>query len=456
MNRPDESPKNSIIIYTTEDGLTKIDATFDGDTVSLSIDQMAELFQRDRSVIGKHVRNIFKEGELQKESVWAKFAYTAADGKVYDVDYYNLDVIISVGYRVKSKRGTQFRIWATGILKEYMRKGFALDDERLKNLGGGGYFKELLERIRDIRASEKVFYRQVLEIYATSIDYDPKAEISIQFFKKVQNKIHYAIHGQTAAEVIYTRADAEKEFMGLTTFAGSQPTLKEAVVAKNYLNEKELRAMGQLVSGYLDFAERQAEREQAMTMQDWSEHLDRILTMSGEQLLVGNGSVSHKQAIDKATGEVKVSAASKLAEVAVETAKTAKLFGIDPKVAVLSFSTKGSGKGGTVALSHDAVIKAQEMDPELAVDGELQFDAAVAPEVAQVKCKGSKVAGQANTFIFPCIEAGNIGYKIAQRLGGYAAYGPILQGLNAPINDLSRGCNADEVYKMSLITACQS
>ena len=300
MNRPDNSPKNSILIYTTEDGLTKIDTTFDGDTVWLSIDQMADLFQRDRSVIGKHIRNIFKEGELQKESVWAKFAYTAADGKTYDVDYYNLDVIISVGYRVKSKRGTQFRIWATGILKEYMRKGFALDDERLKNLGGGGYFKELLERIRDIRASEKVFYRQVLEIYATSIDYDPKAEISVQFFKKVQNKIHYAIHGQTAAEVIYNRADAEKEFMGLTTFAGNQPTLREATIAKNYLNEKELRAMGQLVSGYLDFAERQAEREQPMTMQDWANHLDRILTMSGERLLVGNGSVTHKQAVDKA------------------------------------------------------------------------------------------------------------------------------------------------------------
>ena len=298
--------KSNIIIYTTEDGLAKIDTTFDGDTVWLSIDQMAELFQRDRSVIGKHVRNVFKEGELSKESVWAKFAYTAADGKVYDVDYYNLDVIISVGYRVKSKRGTQFRIWAIGILKEYMRKGFALDDERLKNLGGGGYFKELLERIRDIRASEKVFYRQVLEIYATSIDYDPKAEISIQFFKKVQNKIHYAIHGQTAAEVIYTRVDAEKEFMGLMTFAGNQPTLKEAVIAKNYLNEKELRAMGQLVSGYLDFAERQAEREQVMAMSDWVEHLDRILTMSGEQLLHGNGSVTHKQAVDKATSEYKI------------------------------------------------------------------------------------------------------------------------------------------------------
>lgn len=316
MKKKDEmNQESNIIIYTTEDGLAKIETTFDGDTVWLSIDQMAELFQRDRSVIGKHIRNIFKEGELQKESVWAKFAYTAADGKIYQVDYYNLDVIISVGYRVKSKRGTQFRIWATNILKEYMRKGFAMDDERLKNLGGGGYFKELLERIRDIRASEKVFYRQVLEIYATSIDYNPKAEISIQFFKKVQNKIHYAIHGQTAAEVIYNRADAEKEFMGLTNFAGKQPTLKEAVVAKNYLDEKELRAMGQLVSGYLDFAERQAEREQAMTMQNWAEHLDRILTMSGEQLLLRNGSVSHKQAVDKATGEYRKYKAKTLSEV---------------------------------------------------------------------------------------------------------------------------------------------
>ena len=269
--------KADMIIYTTEDGLTKVETTFDGDTVWLSIDQMAELFQRDKSTISRHIKNIFTEGELQRDSVVAKFATTASDGKVYNVDYYNLDVIISVGYRVKSKRGTQFRIWATGILKEYMRKGFALDDDRLKNLGGGGYFKELLERIRDIRASEKVFYRQVLEIYATSIDYDPKAEISIVFFKKVQNKIHYAIHGQTVAEVIYNRADAEKE----------------------------LRAMGQLVSGYLDFAERQAEREQAMTMRDWAEHLDRILTMSGEQLLQGNGSISHKQAVDKATGEYK-------------------------------------------------------------------------------------------------------------------------------------------------------
>ena len=236
MERWENEQNNSeMLIYTTEDGLTKIETTFDGDTVWLSIDQMAELFQRDKSTISRHIKNIFTEGELKREAIVANFATTAADGKTYQVDYYNLDVIISVGYRVKSQRGVQFRIWATGILRKYMRKGFALDDERLKNLGGGGYFKELLERIRDIRASEKVFYRQVLEIYATSIDYDPKAEISVQFFRKIQNKIHYAIHGQTAAEAIYTRADAEKEFMGLTTFSGSQPTLKEAVVAKKYL-----------------------------------------------------------------------------------------------------------------------------------------------------------------------------------------------------------------------------
>ncbi|MCH5270755.1 MAG: virulence RhuM family protein [Lachnospiraceae bacterium] len=316
MDGSDDMNKNSnVIIYTTDDGLTKIETTFDGDTVWLSLDQMSELFQRDKSTISRHIKNIFLEGELSRESVVANFATTATDGKTYQVDYYNLDVIISVGYRVKSKRGTQFRIWATGVLKEYMRKGFALDDERLKNLGGGGYFKELLERIRDIRASEKVFYRQVLEIYATSIDYDPKAEISIDFFKKVQNKIHYAIHGQTAAEVLYTRADAEKEFMGLTTFAGTQPTLKEAVIAKNYLDEKELRAMGQLVSGYLDFAERQAEREQVMTMEDWTKHLDRILTMSGEQLLQGSGSIARMQAVDKATNEYRKYKARTLSDV---------------------------------------------------------------------------------------------------------------------------------------------
>ncbi|MDE6603727.1 MAG: virulence RhuM family protein [Lachnospiraceae bacterium] len=330
MDYRDEMGKSNIIIYTTEDGLSKIETTFDGDTVWLSIDQMAELFQRDKSTISRHIKNIYSEEELVQEATVAYFATVQNEGNRQverSICYYNLDVIISVGYRVKSKRGTQFRIWATGVLKEFMRKGFALDDERLKNLGGGGYFKELLERIRDIRASEKVFYRQILEIYATSIDYDPIAEISIQFFQKVQNKIHYAIHGQTAAEVIYTRADAEKEFMGLTTFAGNQPTLREAVIAKNYLNEKELRAMGQLVSGYLDFAERQAEREQTMTMKDWAKHLDRILTMSGEQLLSGNGSVTHKQAVEKATGEYKKYKERTLSDVEQDYLNSIKILG---------------------------------------------------------------------------------------------------------------------------------
>ena len=306
---------SKMIIYTTEDGLVKIETTFNDETVWLSLDQMSSLFQRDKSTISRHIKNIFDEGELIKESVVANFATTASDGKTYHVDYYKLDVIISVGYRVKSKRGVQFRIWATNLIKEYMKKGFVLDDDRLKELGGGGYFKELLERIRDIRASEKVFYRQILEIYATSIDYDPTADVSILFFKKVQNKIHYAIHGETAAEVIYHRADAEKEFMGLTTFSGNQPTLKEAKIAKNYLNEKELKAMGQLVSGYLDFAERQAEREQVMTMEDWVKHLDNILTVTGEELLVGNGSISHTQAMKKAETEYKKYKAKTLSDV---------------------------------------------------------------------------------------------------------------------------------------------
>ena len=296
--------EGEIIIYQAEDGHTKIDVKFVDETVWLTQTQLCELYQTSKSNISEHIKHIFEE-ELEERLVVRKFRTTASDGKNYNVTYYNLDMIISLGYRIKSKIATNFRRWATERLKEYMLKGFTMDDERLKSLGGGGYFKELLERIRDIRASEKVFYRQILEIYATSVDYDPKADISVQFFKKVQNKIHYAIHGQTAAEVIYTRADAEKEFMGLTTFKGNHPTLKEAVIAKNYLDEKELRSMGQLVSGYLDFAERQAEREQIMTMKDWADHLDRILIMSGEQLLEGNGSVSHKQAVDKATNEYK-------------------------------------------------------------------------------------------------------------------------------------------------------
>ena len=295
--------ESNIIMYTTEDGLTKIETTFDGDTVWLSIDQMAELFQRDRSVIGKHVRNIFKEGELKKESVWAKFAYTAADGKVYDVDYYNLDVIISVGYRVKSLRGTQFRIWASNVLKEYMKKGFALDDDRLKRLGGGNYFEELLARIRDIRSSEKVFWRKVLEIYATSIDYNPDAEASILFFKQVQNKMHWAAHKHTAAEIVFQRADAEKENMGLTSWEGKRIKRRDVEVAKNYLQQDELDALNKIVSAYLDIAEVRALAHEPMYMKDWLETIDDYLKMTRRDILTTKGRVTHKQAIDKAHKE---------------------------------------------------------------------------------------------------------------------------------------------------------
>lgn len=294
---------NKIIIYTDPSGLTKVNVRLEDETLWLTQAQMTELYQTSKSNVSEHIKHIFEEGELDEVSVVRKFRTTAADGKAYMTTFYNLDMIIALGYRVRSSIATRFRQWATQRLKEYIVKGFTLDDERLKQLGGGGYWKELLERIRDIRATEKVLYRQVLEIYATSSDYDPRAATSQEFFKKVQNKIHYAVHGHTAAELIVERADAEKEFMGLLTFRGNQPTLAEARTAKNYLNEKELRAMGQLVSGYLDFAERQAEREQIMTMRDWSDYLDRILTMSGEQLLQDAGSVSHDQAMEHATNE---------------------------------------------------------------------------------------------------------------------------------------------------------
>ena len=294
---------NKILIYTDSSGLTKIDVRLTEDTLWLTQAQMCELYQTSKSNVSEHIKHIFEEGELQEEAVVRKFRTTAADGKSYLTTFYSLDMIIALGYRVRSIIATRFRQWATERLKEYIVKGFTLDDDRLKKLGGGGYWKELLERIRDIRATEKVLYRQVLEIYATSIDYDPRASISQEFFKKVQNKIHYAIHGRTAAELIVERADAEKDFMGLLTFKGNQPTLVEAKTAKNYLDAKELRAMGQLVSGYLDFAERQAEREQPMTMNDWADYLDRILTMTGEQLLQDAGSVSHAEAMEHATNE---------------------------------------------------------------------------------------------------------------------------------------------------------
>ncbi len=301
--------ETQFILYQLPDEEGVIQVVVKDETIWATQKAMAQLFGIDKSGISRHIANILKEGELKQEMTVAKIATVINRGKRGEVeelaDFYNLDMIISVGYRVNSTKATKFRIWATGVLKEYIRKGFALDDIRLKNLGSGGYWKELLERIRDIRSSEKVFYRQVLDIYATSIDYNPQADISIEFFKRVQNKIHYAVHGQTAAEVIVSRADAEKEFMGLTTFEGDRPHLKDAVIAKNYLDEKELRAMGQIVSGYLDFAERQAERQQVMTMKDWVAHLDNILTMSGEKLLQGVGTVTHQQAIDHATNEYK-------------------------------------------------------------------------------------------------------------------------------------------------------
>ena len=292
-----------IIIYQTDDGLTKINVNMQEETVWLSLDQMAELFQRDKSTISRHIKKIFEEGELQRNSVVANFATTAADGKVYNVDYYNLDVIISVGYRVKSQRGVQFRIWATNVLKEYMIKGFAMDDERLKGNAGGNYCKELLDRIRDIRSSEKVLYRQVLDLYATSVDYDPRSDESVKFFKIVQNKLHYAAHGHTAAEVIYERADAEKPFMGLTSFSGELPALKHIGIAKNYLQENELKILNNLVSGYFDLAEINAIEHKPMYMHDYVKQLDMVLSSGNRKLLEGAGTVRHKQALEKAKVE---------------------------------------------------------------------------------------------------------------------------------------------------------
>lgn len=292
-----------IIIYQTDDGLTKINVNMQEETVWLSLDQMAELFQRDKSTISRHIKKIFEEGELQRNSVVANFATTAADGKVYNVDYYNLDGIISVGYRVKSQRGVQFRIWATNVLKEYMIKGFAMDDERLKGNAGGNYWKELLDRIRDIRSSEKVLYRQVLDLYATSVDYDPRSDESVKFFKIVQNKLHYAAHGHTAAEVIYERADAEKPFMGLTSFSGELPALKDIGIAKNYLQENELKILNNLVSGYFDLAEINAIEHKPMYMHDYVKQLDMVLSSGNRKLLEGAGTVSHKQALEKAKAE---------------------------------------------------------------------------------------------------------------------------------------------------------
>ena len=307
-----------IIIYQTEDGLTRISVNLYEETVWLTLDQMAELFQRDKSTISRHIKNIFTEGELVREATVAKFATVQSEGDRQVerlIDYYNLDVIISVGYRVKSLRGTQFRIWAASVLKEYMIKGFALDDERLKGNGGGNYWKELLDRIRDIRSSEKLLYRQVLDLYATSVDYDPRSEESAVFFKIVQNKLHYAAHGHTAAEVIYERADAQKPFMGLTSFSGDLPTMRDIGVAKNYLQEDELRVLNNLVSGYFDLAEINAIEHRPMYMQDYIAQLDAVLTSGNRKLLTDAGTVSHRQALRKAEQEYRKYQAATLSPV---------------------------------------------------------------------------------------------------------------------------------------------
>ena len=300
--------QNNFILYTDSNGAVKLNVFIEDETIWLSQKLMAELFEVDVRTISEHIQNIYKTQELAEISTVRNFRIVQKEGTREvnrEIAYYNLDMIIAVGYRVNSKIATQFRIWATQRLKEYILKGFTMDDERLKNLGGGNYWKELLTRIRNIRASEKVFYRQILDIYATSIDYDANNKTSIEFFKKVQNKIHYAVHKQTAAEVIYNRADAEKEFMGLATFTGNTPQLQDISIAKNYLDEKELRALGQIVSGYLDFAERQAERQVPMKMQDWADHLDSILLATGEEVLRNAGKISSKEAMQKAQDEYK-------------------------------------------------------------------------------------------------------------------------------------------------------
>ena len=328
---------NEIIIYQTEDGVTKISVTLDGDTVWLTQEQMAELFQKSKSTINEHIGNIYAEGELSRETTMRKFGNSEFSTK--PTNYYNLDVIISVGYRVKSLRGTQFRIWANGVLKDYLIKGFALDDERLKGNAGGNYWKELLDRIRDIRSSEKVLYRQVLDLYATSIDYDPHSEQSVRFFKIVQNKLHYAAHGHTAAEVIYERADAEKPFMGLTSFSGDFPALKDISVAKNYLTESELKILNNLVSGYFDFAEIQAIRHNPMYMDDYIRQLDNILSSTGEKLLDGAGSVSHEKAREKARAEYRKYQTQNLSP--VEEAYLQTIKGVQKKIEKRSKKSPG-------------------------------------------------------------------------------------------------------------------
>ena len=298
--------KGQFLLYQTPDGESKIEVKLQDDTVWLSLDQMAELFQRNKSTISRHIKNVLEEGELLADSTIANFATVQNEGKRHverQITYYNLDMIISVGYRVHSYRGVQFRIWATKVLKEYIVKGFAMNDDLLKRAGGGNYFDELLSRIRDIRSSEKVFYRKILEIYALSIDYDPRVEMTQKFFKTVQNKMHYSVHGHTAAEIIYERADAQKDFMGLTTWSGAMPTKPEAEIAKNYLTQDEIKSLNRIVSLYLDFAEMQAEEHRPMYMKDWINILDDFLRISRKDILTHAGKISAKLAKEKADTE---------------------------------------------------------------------------------------------------------------------------------------------------------
>ena len=333
-NKPDQS-QGEIVIYQAEDGLTKVECRFVDETVWLTQQQMAELFHTSRSNIVEHIGHIYEEGELDEVSTCRKFRQVRMEGNrqvTRELPFYNLDMIISLGYRVKSLIATQFRRWATERLKEYMIKGFTMDDERLKNLGGGNYWRELLERIRDIRSSEKVMYRQVLDLYATSVDYNPRSAESVAFFKMVQNKLHYAAHGHTAAEVIYERADADKPFMGLTTFSGDFPTAKDIGIAKNYLTEEELRVLNQMVSGYFDFAEVQAIRHRPMYMSDYVEQLDNILRATGEEVLTHAGKISHAQAMEKAKAEYKRYQAQTISPVEEEYLKTIKQLGKTAKI----------------------------------------------------------------------------------------------------------------------------
>jgi len=294
---------SEIIIYQTDDGQTKVNVLFNDNNIWLSLDKIAQLFERDKSTISKHLKNIFEDGELEQNSVVANFATTASDGKTYQVDYYNLNAILAVGYRVKSPRGVQFRRWATEILEEYLRKGFAMNDDFLKNMGGGSYWKELLERIRDIRASEKVMYRQILDLYATSQDYNASMPETFKFFKIVQNKLHYAASGHTASEIIFERANAELPFMGLTVFKGKRPVKSEVSVAKNYMTEKELFALRRLVNAFFDMAELKAEMHDPMYMRDWLETLDKFSRDFGVGILEDAGSVTHDTALEKANRE---------------------------------------------------------------------------------------------------------------------------------------------------------